>query len=82
VTGPDPDQPAIYHVRIKGHLGSRWNDWFDQMVITPEANGETTLTGPIVDQAELHAVLTRVRDMGLELLSITRVDPGPHAPGS
>lgn len=73
--GTEPDQPTIYRIRIKGHLGSRWNDWFEPMTITPEANGETTLSGPIVDQAALHGVLTKVRDLGLPLVSVMEVDP-------
>lgn len=70
----DPDQPLFYEVRIKGHLGDRWNDWFDQMIVTPRANGETTLIGPITDQAALHGVLTKIRDLGLQLLSVTEIE--------
>jgi hypothetical protein len=72
--GTEPDQSPLYELRIKGHLGSRWNDWFDHMTITAEADGETTLIGPIVDQAALHGVLTKIRDLGLQLLSVTRID--------
>jgi hypothetical protein len=72
--------PTVYRIRIKGHLGARWNDWFEHMTITPEANGETVLTGPLADQAALHGVLTNVRDLGLPLISIERVAPSrnPH----
>jgi len=64
----------VYHIRIKGHLGSRWTEWFGGMVITLEGNGDTLLTGPVVDQAALHGVLRKVRDLGLPLLSVMRVD--------
>lgn len=66
----DPDQPTCYQIRIKGHLGPQWTDWFEGMAITPEDNGDTLVTGPVIDQAALHAVLKRVRDLNLPLLSI------------
>jgi hypothetical protein len=74
-----PDQPSIYHIRIKGHLGPRWEGWFGQMAITHEVNGETLMTGPIIDQAALHGMLTKIRDLGLTLLSITRAEPDQEA---
>ncbi len=70
---PTPDQTAIYQIRIKGHLGSQWRDWFEGMTITLEEDGETLLTGPVVDQAALHGLLKRVRDLGMPLLSVNRV---------
>jgi len=72
---PDASQPKVYQIRIKGHLGPRWTDWFEDLVITPEDNGDTLLTGPVVDQAALHGLLRKVRDLGLPLLSIVRVEP-------
>jgi hypothetical protein len=72
----DPDQPPVYQIRIKGHLGRQWTDWFGSLTITLEDNGETLLTGPVVDQAALHGVLRKVRDVGMPLLSIIRVTPG------
>lgn len=71
--GPDPDQPSTYLIRIKGRLEPRWSAWFEEMTVTAEANGDTMLRGPIIDQAALHAVLTRVRDLGLPLLSVDRI---------
>jgi hypothetical protein len=68
------DQPMVYQIRIKGHLGPRWTDWFGGMTITLEDNGDTLLTGPVVDQAALHGMLRRVRDLGLPLISVTRVE--------
>ena len=66
----------IYQIRIKGHLGSQWSDWFEGLTITLEENGETLLTGPVVDQAALHGLLKRVRDLGMPLLSVNRIEPG------
>ena len=71
----DPDQPIVYQIRIKGHLGSRWRDWFGVMTITLEDNGDTLLTGPVVDQAALHGLLRKVRDLGMPLISAMRVRP-------
>jgi hypothetical protein len=71
----DPDQPMIYQIRIKGHLGHQWTDWFEELTITLEDNGETLLTGPVVDQAALHGLLKKVRDLGLPLLSVNHIEP-------
>ncbi len=76
---PDPDQVLVYQIRIQGHLGHEWTDWFESLTLTLEDNGETLLTGPIVDQAALHGLLKKVRDLGLPLLSVNRVEPGPSA---
>lgn len=73
----DPGQPLVYQIRLKGHLGSHWSDWFGGLTITLEDNGETLLTGPVVDQAALHGVLRKVRDLGMPLLSVVCVNPGP-----
>jgi hypothetical protein len=71
----DPSQPVVYQIRIKGHLGRQWADWFEGLTITLEDNGETLLTGPVVDQAALHGLLKRVRDLGMPLLSVNRLEP-------
>ncbi len=78
----DPDQPAVYQIRVKGHLDSQWTDWFEGLVITREGDGDTLLTGPVVDQAALHGLLKKVRDVGLPLVSVVclRLDP-PDAAG-
>jgi hypothetical protein len=73
----DSSQPTIYQIRIKGHLDHQWTDWFGSLSITLEDNGETLVTGPVVDQAALHGLLRRVRDLGMPLLSVIRVTPGP-----
>ncbi len=72
----DPGQPMVYQIRIKGHLGREWTDWFEGLTITLEDSGETLLTGPVVDQAALHGVLKKVRDLAMPLLSVMRVTPG------
>jgi hypothetical protein len=66
------DQPMVYQIRIKGHLGPQWKDWFEGMTITLEDNGDTLLTCPVVDQAALYGLLRKVRDLGLPLTSVTR----------
>ncbi len=72
----DADQPAIYQIRIGGRLGEQWQVWFARMTLTLADNGDTLLTGSVVDQAALHGLLRRVRDLGLPLISVTRVKPG------
>ena len=69
----DPGEPLVYQIRIKGHLGREWADWFGGLTVTLEANGETLLTGPVVDQAALYGVLRKVRDLGMPLLSVVCV---------
>lgn len=73
----DPGQPTVYQIRIRGHLGREWADWFEGLSITLEDNGDMLLTGPVVDQAALHGVLKKVRDVGMPLLSVNRVKPDP-----
>ncbi len=69
----DPDAPVVYQIRIKGHLGSDWADWFGGLTITLEDSGETLLTGPVLDQAALHGLLKKVRDSGLTLISVNPI---------
>jgi hypothetical protein len=71
----ESNQADIYQIRVKGHLGSNWADWFDGMNFTKEANGDTLLTGPVIDQAALHGLLRKVRDVGIPLLSFLKVEP-------
>lgn len=70
-----------YEIRLQGHLATRWVIWFEGMTITLQANGDTLLRGPVVDQAALHGLLKRVRDIGMPLLSVNRVrcDETDHA---
>src|SRR5438128_12096405 len=72
-SGSEKAQPLVYQIRIKGHLGRDWTDWFGGLTITLEDNGETLLTGPVIDQAALHGVLKKVRDVGMPLLSVIEV---------
>ena len=71
----DQDAPGLYEIRIKGHLDDRWADRFDGLTITREDNDDTLLTGPVIDQAALHGVLRKVRDLGTPLLSVIHVEP-------
>ena len=68
-------QPLVYQIRIKGHLGSQWTDWFEGLTITLEEDSNTLLTGPVVDQAALHGLLKKVRDLGMPLVSVNPVEP-------
>jgi hypothetical protein len=69
----DSSQPTIYQIRVKSHLGSEWTDWFEGLTITQEESGDTLLTGPVVDQAALHGLLKKVRDLGMSLVSVNPV---------
>jgi hypothetical protein len=71
------DEARRYEIRIRGHLDSRWSDWFDDLSLTREDGGTTLLAGTVVDQAALHGLLQKVRDTGLPLVSVTPVEPGP-----
>jgi hypothetical protein len=70
----DADQPRDYEIRIEGHLGPQWSGWFEGLTITLEADGNTLLAGRVVDQAALHGLLRKVRDLGMPLLSVHRVE--------
>jgi len=69
------DQPSIYRIRVKGHVDAAWSDWFEGFAFTHEPNGETTLSGPIVDQSALQGVLLKISNLGLTLVSVNRVTP-------
>jgi hypothetical protein len=75
-SGSEEAQLLVYQIRIKGHLGREWTEWFGGLTITLEDNGNTLLTGPVVDQAALHGVLRKVRDLGMPLVSVNRGKPG------
>jgi hypothetical protein len=70
-----PSEPLVYQIRIKGHLGRQWTAWFGGLTIALEDNGDTLLTGPVVDQAALHGLLRKVRDLGMPLLAVMGVEP-------
>ena len=67
----------FYQITVKGHLNPNWAEWFDGLTITPLPNGTTAISGPVVDQAALHGLLRKVRDLGLPLVSVIHVDPSP-----
>jgi len=71
----DAVQPMTYQIRIEGHLDAQWADWFSSLSVTLQENGDTLLTGPVVDQAALFGILKKIRDLGLPLVSIARIDP-------
>ena len=76
-TKTDSKSAVIYQIRLKGHLGSQWTDWFGGLTITLEEDGDTLLTGPVIDQAALFGLLKKVRDLGMPLVSVSPLEPGP-----
>jgi hypothetical protein len=66
-------EPLVYQIRLKGQLGSEWADWFEGLTITLDEDDDTLLTGPVVDQAALHGLLKKVRDLGMPLISVNRI---------
>lgn len=72
---PDPNQSNIYRIQIKGHLDDQWSDWFEGLTIALQEDGNTLLTGQVVDQSALHGLLKRIHDLGMPLLSVNRADP-------
>lgn len=77
--GQSTIRPTVYEIRIRGYLGSAWSDWFTGLRVTLEEDGDTLLAGAL-DQAALHGVLRRVRDLGVPLIAVTRLESGPRAP--
>jgi hypothetical protein len=65
---------VVYQIRVKGSLDETWADWFDGFSITPQSSGETVLTGPVRDQAALHGLLSKIRDLGLPLVGVERIE--------
>lgn len=74
---PDQHEAGRYEIRLKGHLDGRWAAWFDGLSLSRASDGTTILRGPIPDQAALHGLLQRVRDTGLSLVSVIRIEPDP-----
>ena len=71
---------SVYEIRVKGHLDSRWSAWFDGLTITNLPHGEALLSGALADQAALHGVLIKVRDLALPLLAVNQVSGGAAEP--
>ena len=77
------DNPGRYEIRLKGHLDSRWTAWFDGLTLTQDSDGTTIIHGLVTDQAALHGLLQKVRDLGLPLVSVTQVQPDqPECPST
>ena len=74
------DHPAVYRLRVAGRLDQHWSAWFSGLTLTQADDGSTSLTGTVTDQAELHGLLAKIRDLGLTLISVTVVDPAEGAP--
>ncbi len=72
----DTNLPPIYQFRLKGHLGANWADWFGGMDIILEEDGDTLLIGPVIDQAALHGLLKKIRDLGMSLVSVSPLQNG------
>jgi hypothetical protein len=70
---PKRDEPFVYQIRVQGVLDASWSDWFGGLTVCPQTNGETLLSGAVRDQAALHGVLAKVRDLGLPLVSVQRL---------
>ena len=73
-TTPQHSESAVYEIRVRGHLDARWSAWFDDLALSPESDGTTTIRGEIADQSALHGALQKVRDLGLELVSVIRIN--------
>ena len=76
------DDPPRYEIRLTGQLHPRWSAWFDHMRLSAEADGTTVLRGAVADQTALHGVLQKIRDLGLPLVSVTRLEPDQPHPGT
>ena len=72
---PQREAPAAYRLRVAGHLDDHWAPWFGDLALTHEDDGTTSLTGVVADQAELHGLLAKIRDLGVTLISVAGVDP-------
>ncbi len=73
----DPGKPTFYKIRIKGHLDSQWTDWFEGLTVTLEEDGNTLLSGPVIDQATLHGLLKKICDLGIPLVSVCPLENDP-----
>jgi len=75
IQSPKRQVPAAYRLRVAAHLGDHWSPWFDNLTLTPEDDGTTSLTGVVADQAQLHGLLAKIRDLGVTLISVEVIDP-------
>lgn len=84
IQSPKRQVPAAYRLRVAAHQGDHWSPWFDNLTLTPEDDGTTSLTGVVADQAQLHGLLAKIRDLGVTLISVEVIDPQGsvnHQPG-
>jgi hypothetical protein len=75
-SGSNDKKAKFYQIKIKGHLGDQWSDWFEGLTVTLDEEGNTLLTGPVVDDAALHGLLKKIRDLGMPLISVNQMDEG------
>lgn len=78
LSNPNADQQTVYQFRIKGHLGQQWMNWFEGLTITLEEDGNTLLSGPVIDQSAIHGILKKIRDLGMPLLSVNAIGLKPQ----
>ena len=78
LSNPNADQQTVYQFRIKGHLGQQWMNWFEGLTITSEEDGNTLLSGPVIDQSAIHGILKKIRDLGMPLLSVNAISLKPQ----
>ena len=78
-SNPEADQRTVYQFKLKGHLGQQWMNWFEGLTVTLEEDGNTLLSGIVVDQSALHGILKKIRDLGMPLLSMNTIDTDPAA---
>ena len=78
LSNPNADQQTVYQFRIKGHLGQQWMNWFEGLTITLEEDGNTLLSGPVIDQSAIHGILKKIRDLGMPLLSVNAISLKPQ----
>jgi len=76
-SNPDANQQTVYQFKLKGHLGQQWMNWFEGLTVTLEEDGNTLLSGPVIDQSALHGILKKIRDLGMPLLSMNPIDTDP-----
>lgn len=78
--GREFDKPQVYQIMVKGHLDSKWSDWFDGLAICPQDDGQTILTGPVIDQPALHGMLAKICNLGLPLIQVQQMESLEAAP--
>jgi hypothetical protein len=74
-SNPEAHQRTVYQFRINGHFGQKWMNWFEGFTVTLEEDGNTVLSGTVVDQSALHGILKKIRDLGMPLLAVNQVEP-------